>query len=85
MIKTYQFDSTIQEDGVIVLPKSMFPLQQHHVRVIVIDWQPPQDDPVAWLNEITQKYLAIMDEADVPLDEIYTQRERNHERNFVFD
>ncbi|GAK59221.1 hypothetical protein U27_06198 [Candidatus Vecturithrix granuli] len=85
MIKTYQFDSTIREDGVIVLPKSMFPLQHHRVKVIVIDWQPSQDDPVAWLNEITQKYTAIMDEADLLLDEIYTQRERNHERSFVFD
>ncbi len=85
MVKTYQFDSTIQEDGVIMLPKSLYSLRKHHVRFIVIDLEPHQDDPVAWLEKITQEYAAITDEEGLSLDEIYAQREQSHERTFLFD
>ncbi len=85
MVKTYQFDSTIQEDGVITLPQSLSPLRNHHVRLIVIDLEQPQDDPVAWLKKITHEYAAITDEEGLSLDEIYAHREQSHERSFVFD
>jgi len=51
----------------------------------VIDLEPSQPDPVSLLSEITQKYGAITDEDELSLDEIYEQREQNHERAFVFD
>ena len=85
MIKTYQFDSTIQENGVIMLPQSLYSLRKHHVRLIVIDLETSQDDPVSWLNKITQEYAAITDEEGLSLDEIYAQRDQNHERTFQFD
>ena len=85
MVKTYQLDSIIQENGVILLPKHLYPLQKHRVRLIVIDLEPSQLDSVSLLSEITQKYAAITDEDELSLDDIYTQREQTHERTFVFD
>ncbi|GAK57618.1 hypothetical protein U27_04585 [Candidatus Vecturithrix granuli] len=85
MIKTYQFDSIIQENGVIMLPKHMQPLQRHHVRLIVIDLEPSRFDSVTLLTEITQKYKMITEEQELSIDEIYAQREQSHERTFVFD
>ncbi len=85
MIRTYQIDSVIQENGVIMLPKYMYPLHKHRVRLIVIDLEPSQPDPVSLLNEITQKYATVTDEDELSPDEIYEQREQNHERAFVFD
>jgi len=85
MIKTYQLDSIIQENGVIMLPKYLYPLQKHRVRLFVIDLESSQPDPVSLLNEITLKYAAISDEDELSLDEIYEKREQNHERAFIFD
>lgn len=85
MVRTYQFDSTIQENGVIMLPERLYPLRKHHVRLIVIDLESPQDDPVAWLDNLTQKYAEITDEEDLSVEDIYAQREQSHERTFVFD
>ncbi len=85
MIKTYQLDSVIQENGVIVLPKHMYPLHKHRVRLIVIDLEPSQSDPVSLLNEITHEYMTITDEDEISPDKIYEQRKQNYERTFVFD
>jgi len=68
-----------------MLPKHLYPLRKHHVRLIVIDLEPPQEDPVAWLDNLTQKYAEINDEEDLSVEDIYAQREQSHERTFVFD
>ena len=84
-MNTYQFESVIEDNGIIVLPEQMKPLHKHRVRLILIDLDTFPPDPVQQLTQITQKYLAITDEADLPISDIYTQREQSHERTFVFD
>ena len=44
-----------------------------------------KSDPASFLTVITQKYLDIDDEADLPIEDIYRQREQSHERAIVFD
>jgi len=84
MMKTYQLESTIGDDGVIVLPKYMKGLKRHRVKLIVVDLEPPFDSPVNLLADITQRYAAAAEE-DLDIAEIYEQREQEHGREIVFD
>jgi hypothetical protein len=83
-MKTYQFESIIEEDGVIVLPKDMKDLKKHRVKLIVMDLEPLYDSPVNLLADITHKYAAV-DEEDLDIAGIYEQREQYHDRGIVFD
>jgi len=84
-MNTYQFESVIEDKEIIVLPEQMKPLHKHRVRLILIDLDMFPPDPVQQLTQITRKYLAITDEAELPIQDIYTQRGQSHERAFVFD
>jgi hypothetical protein len=82
-MKTYQFESIIEDNGVIVLPEDLKNLRKHRVKLIVVDLE-PSDNPLNMLNDITQKYAAISEE-DLDITEIYKQREQRHDRGIVFD
>ena len=84
-MNTYQFESVIEDKGIIVLPEQMKPLHKHRVRLILIDLDMFSPNPVQQLTQITRKYLAITDEAELPIQDIYTQREQSYERAFMFD
>ncbi len=83
-MNTYQFESIIEENGVIVLPKHMRKLKKHRVKLTVVDLEPFYDSPVDLLADITQKYAAV-DEKDLDITGIYEQREYHHDRGIVFD
>lgn len=74
-MKTYQFESVVDENGVIVLPKNMRKLLKHRVKLTVVDMEPMSGSPVRLLSGITQKYAAV-DEEDLDVAGIYEMRER---------
>ncbi len=85
-MKTYQFESIIEESGVITLPKHMKELKNHRVKLTMTDLEPIQDDDLLKrFKEITRKYAAIDDEPDLDIDEIYKQRGPIDDRGLVFD
>jgi len=84
-MRTYQFESIIQDNGCIFLPEYMKDLKAHHVKLTLVDMEPISCDPVKILADITRKYNAITDEKDLDIEEIYKQREINHDRGIVFD
>ena len=45
-MNTYQFESVIEDKGIIVLPEQMKPLHKHRVRLILIDLGTFPPDPV---------------------------------------
>ncbi len=83
-MKTYQFESIIEENGIIVLPQYMKKLKKHRVKLTVVDLEPFHDRPVKLLADITKKYAAV-DEEDLDITGIYEQREQHHDRGIVFD
>jgi hypothetical protein len=82
-MKTYQFESIIEDNGVIVLPEDLRNLRKHRVKLIVVDLE-PSDNPLNMIDDITQKYAAVSEE-DLDITEIYEQREQHHDRGIVFD
>lgn len=82
-MKTYQFESIIEDNGVIVLPEDLRNLKKHRVKLIVVDLE-PSDNPLNMLDDITKKYAAVREE-DLDITEIYEQREQHHDRGIVFD
>ncbi len=82
-MKTYQFESIIEDNGVIVLPEDLKNLKKHRVKLIVVDLE-PSDNPLKMLDDITQRY-AVVKEEDLDINEIYEQREQHHDRGIVFD
>lgn len=84
MMRTYQLDSIIGDDGVIVLPENMKNLKKHRVKLIVMDLEPNNDSPVDLWADITRKYASV-DEEDLDITGIYEQREQCHDRGIVFD
>ncbi len=83
-MKTYQFESIIEENGTIVLPKEMKALKKHRVRLILVDLDTLRQNPVKLLQEITHEYTQIVDEADLDISEIYTRREQRNDREALF-
>ena len=83
-MRTYQFDSIIQENGCIFLPKYMKKLKAHHVKLTLVDMEPVSKNPLNILTAITQKYADI-DEEDLDISEIYKQREEHNDRGIMFD
>jgi hypothetical protein len=82
-MKTYQFESIIEDNGVIALPEDLKNLKKHRVKLIVVDLE-PSDNPLNMLDKITQKYAAVSEE-DLDITGIYEQREQHHDRGIVFD
>lgn len=83
-MKTYQFESVIDENGAIVLPREIKRLQKHRVKLTIVDLEASYIDPVRMLANITDKYITI-NEDDLDIVETYEQREKHHDRGIVFD
>jgi len=83
-MNSYQFESIIEENGVIVLPEDLRKLKKHRVKLIVVDLEPSYDSPLERLADITKKY-ATVNEEDLDIPEIYERREQRHDRGIVFD
>jgi tRNA G46 methylase TrmB len=83
-MKTYQFESIIDENGTIVLPTDMKALTHHRVRLTLVDLDTLQHNPVTLLQEMTQAYTQIVDEADLDIAEIYERREQRNDREALF-
>ncbi len=80
----YQFESVINENGMIVLPNEMKSLRQHRIRLMILDLEAENSDPVYFLDYITRKF-ADTGEVDLNLSEIYTGRTDADERRIMFD
>jgi hypothetical protein len=83
-MKTYQFESIIQDNGCIILPRYMDRLKTHRVKLTLVDLEPDINNPLNILADITQKYTSI-EEEDLDILGIYKQREKNHDRGIMFD
>lgn len=83
-MKTYQFESVIQDNGSIPLPSAMRNLKHHRVKLILIDLDQRQQNPVERLVDITQRYNTL-DEADIDIADLYIHRTQHHDRELVFD
>lgn len=83
-MKTYKFESVIQDGGVIRLPNYMRKLKKHRVKLTIVDLETVSDSPIDLLADITQKY-ANVNETDLDIPEIYAHREKQHDRGLVFD
>jgi hypothetical protein len=84
-MKTYHLESTIQQDGVIVLPKDVaFQLQHHRVRLTLIDVETLEKDRLKIFQDIIHHYQSIDDEPELNLEEIYQRRSQRHDRDAMF-
>ncbi len=83
-MKTYQFESVVEENGVIVLPQAMKNLEKHRVKLTVVDLEPSPVNPCKLLTEITERYIAA-EEEDLDIEKIYAQRNRNNDRGILLD
>lgn len=83
-MKTYQFESIIEEKGIIVLPEEMKALTNHRVRLTLVDLEILQQNPINLLQEITHEYTQIVDEPDLDITEIYRRREQRNDREALF-
>jgi hypothetical protein len=72
-MRTYQFESVIQDNGCIFLPGYMKKLKAHHVKLTLVDMEPVSDNPVNILADITRRYAAISED-DLDIADIYKQR-----------
>ncbi len=82
-MKTYQFESVIKENSIIILPNEIRQLCNHRVRLILVDLDAFRASPPQVLADITGRYAAL-DEEDLDSNEIYRQREIRHDRGIVF-
>ncbi|MCU0286430.1 MAG: hypothetical protein MUF15_08520 [Acidobacteria bacterium] len=83
-MRTYQFESIIQDNGCIFLPEYMKKLKSHHVKLTLVDMEPENDNPVNILADIIRRYASI-NEDDLDIVEIYKQREEHYDRGIMFD
>jgi len=83
-MRTYQLESEINEQGMIILPDEMKNLHKHRVKLIIVDLDAKSSDPADFLDYITYKFSNI-EENDLNLNEIYKKRDRIDERQIVFD
>jgi len=83
-MKTYQIESVINENGIIILPDEMKKLQKHRVKLTIVDLEAGYTDPVDFLDYITDKYSNV-NENDLNLSNIYNERDKVDERQIMFD
>jgi len=83
-MRTYQIESVINENGMILLPDEMKNLHKHRVKLIIVDLDAVNSEPSDFLDYITDKFSDIR-ENDLNLSEIYQKRENADERQIVFD
>jgi hypothetical protein len=81
----YQFESMVEQNGTIVVPREITQRLQHHrVQLTIVDLESIRPDPVKLLQEITHHYTQIVDEPDLDIAEIYHQREFTNDRDPLF-
>lgn len=85
-MKTYQFKSIIDENGIIVLPDEIKRLKKHRIKLIVTDLDSDREctNTIDFLNSVINKYLNI-EENELDITEIYNQREKTDDRRIMFD
>lgn len=86
-MEAYKFQTTVTEDGKIILPREMKNLCAHEVEIILLDLQDKSKlhfNPVEILSSITNEYNQI-EEEDINISEIYKSREKRNGREFIFD
>ncbi len=83
-MRTYQIESVINENGIIILPDEMKKLQKHRVKLTIVDLEAGHTDPVDFLDYITDKYSNV-NENDLNLSKIYNERDKVDERQIMFD
>lgn len=81
-MKTYNVETAIRRDGTIRLPREVASqLQDHRVRLTLIDVETLHQDRLKIFQDITQHYQSIVDEPDLDINEIYEQRVQRHDRD----
>ncbi|OQX27840.1 MAG: hypothetical protein BWK80_03155 [Desulfobacteraceae bacterium IS3] len=83
-MRTYQFESVVDEKGTIMLPDEIRKLQKHRIRLIIVDLEAENFNPVDFLNSTTDNYTNIK-ENEFDITETYRQREKTDERRILFD
>ena len=83
-MKTYQFESVVNESGVIVLPDEMKNLHKHRVKLIIVDLETESSKTSDFLDKITKEFSDIR-ETDLDIAEVYQARGNIDERQIVFD
>ncbi len=83
-MRTYQLESEINEQGIIVLPYEMKNLRNHRIKLTIVDLEPEYSVTDDFLDYVTKKFSNI-EENDLNLNEIYKKREHIDERQFIFD
>ncbi len=85
-MRTYQFKSMIDENGIIVLPDEIKRLKKHRIKLIVLDLDSDREcmNTVDFLHSLTDRYSDIA-ENDLDITEIYRQREKTDDRRIMFD
>ena len=83
-MRQYQFQSIIQENGLLKIPPFLYNLKNRRLKFIVVDLERPRVNPVAKFRDIIRRFYMI-DEPDLDIDAIYAQRKEHHDRGIVFD
>ena len=73
MIKTYHFETVINQNGTITLPPHLKDLNPHRVMLTLIDLKEPHSEATQILSQITEAYCQT-DELDLDIAEIYENR-----------
>ncbi|OQW91390.1 MAG: hypothetical protein BWK78_04805 [Thiotrichaceae bacterium IS1] len=85
MRRTYQFEAIINEQGMIALPRFRSNLNQHRVKLTLIDSPESPLNAINLLSKLTETYQHL-DEADLDVAEIYNRRMNDHGgRSIIFD
>ena len=66
------------------MAQKMQSLRSHRVKLILVDLEPVQRAPLAVLDEVTASYRNIQ-EKDLDIDQLYSRRRENGERELLFD
>jgi len=85
-MKTYQFKSVVDENGLIALPDEIKSLKRHRIKIIITDLDSDKEcaNTIDFLNSVTDKYSNI-EETDLNITEIYNKRDKKDDRGIMFD
>lgn len=73
MMQTYNFETVIREDGIIMLPDNMKNLKKRKVKFVLTDLEESYSGAADILSEIAEEYNRIR-EKDLDITEIYKNR-----------
>ncbi|GEM_PF-1310598 len=83
MMGTYNFETVIREDGIIVLPDSMKNLKKRRVKFVLVDLEESYSGTADILSDITEQYNRIK-EKDLDITEIYKNRRKTDVRERLY-